>query len=126
MAEKLTLSLTEIRDAQQGLLKLVERYNGELGVAVSLRVARILRQLRPEVEVYEQQRNQLVLKYGEQVTAEQFEVPQGPALIAFDDDDRELLRQEIALNIDPLRLEELGLERVDADIVLLIAPVLAG
>lgn len=122
MGDQLELTMRDVVEAHEGVQQLIERYKTELAVGVSLRLARLARQLRPEVELYEQCRRQLVQAHGEQ-TESGWRVP--PAgMEAFAVGERELLAQTTSLPIAPIALEELGLARVDADVILLILPVL--
>ena len=126
MGDKLELTMRDARTAHDGLQRLVEQYKADLPVAAALRVARILRQLRAEVELCQVQENDLILKHGETNDQGAIEVKlASQAGMAFTKDRLELLAQPCNLPIEPLALDELGLERVDADLVALILPVLA-
>ena len=125
MDEKLALTMQDVLEAYGALSELVSRYKSELPVAASLRVARLTRQLRAEVGVYRAERDRLVQLHGAEDEEGKITVQAGTAAhLAFAADERELLAQEIRLPIEPLGLEELGLERIDADVVVGLMPVL--
>jgi len=135
MSDKPQLTMRDVSEAFGGLQALVERYKKDLPVAASLRLGRLIRQLRAEAQLLTEQRNALVIKHGETITEKdkdgkakpaRIQVPPGTrAEVDFLADEAELLRQPSNIHPEPFNLADLGLERIDADIIVAIMPVLA-
>jgi predicted ThiF/HesA family dinucleotide-utilizing enzyme len=107
------LSLQEIFNIQAALIKLAEE---KLPIKVAYRLARIIKGLEKEIGLVEEQRVDLIKKYGVEDDNKNWKVPD-ENIAAFQTEYAELLKEEVELLAEPIKLSLL--ETITSDVSLL-------
>jgi hypothetical protein len=101
------ITISEVLNGKQVLEKLVDK---EVSIKVAYRLSRIIKVLNEELQLFEEQRQKLVQKYGTQ----QEDAPEGSITVSeenlepFQKDLSELLTAEIDLGCEPMNIDEFG------------------
>jgi hypothetical protein len=101
------ITISEVLNGKQVLEKLVEK---EVSIKAAYRLSRIIKVLNGELQLFEEQRQKLVQKYGTQPE----DAPEGNIVVSeenlepFQKDLSELLTAEIDLGCEPMNIDEFG------------------
>jgi hypothetical protein len=101
------ITISEILNAKPVLEELVDK---EISIKTAYRLSRIIKELNNELQTFEEQRQKLVQKHGEQ----QEDAPEGNIVVseenmpAFQQELAELLMATLNLNCEPMHIDEFG------------------
>jgi len=123
----MVLTLRELLDAQTALQRLASE---KLPVKLAYNIARLLKEIQPELDEFYKQRAALVEKHGQRRKATELERPQhGPEVVevlsenlpAFRRDVDELINVEVTINREPLSMD--GLPDITPADLLVLEPL---
>lgn len=97
------LTLGEIANAESGIVELSKCL---LPARSAFKVSRILREISAELEGFHKHKNELVKKLGESTDGESYKIKPENAK-EFTKQIEDLLKEEIELKIEPLKLEHI-------------------
>lgn len=96
----------------------------DVEIKTALKIARILKGLNSEYETYEKLRVNLIKKYAKQKEGEEFlEVPK-EKLPEFSVELKELLQSKIELELQTIKIEELGDIKISSADLMSLEPIL--
>ena len=99
------LTLGNLLNAREPMAKLLGK---ELPVKTAYKLSKLVKSINDEFKNFEEQRQNLVKKHGkEDETTKNFTVPK-EKIQSFQDDIGELLKIEVEINKDPIRITELA------------------
>lgn len=113
------ITISEILNAKPVLEELVEQ---DISIKTAYRLSRIIKELNNELQTFEEQRQKLVQKHGEQ----QEDAPEGNIVVPeenmapFQQELAELLTATINLNCKPMHVDEFGDIKIKTSRLLLI------
>lgn len=115
----MNITISEVLNAKPVLEKLVDE---EISIKTAYRLSRIIKELNGELQHFEEQRQKLVHKHGEQ----QEDAPEGNItvpeenMLDFQRELSELLTVDIELDCNPMHIDEFGDVKITTSEILLI------
>lgn len=123
------LTVRDLEQVRNGLQVLSGR---KLKIGPSFYVARQLRMAAENLREVDEKRNELVLKYGEQLKTDAGQEPQWriapgmPNWKTYHDELESILSQEVEIPFEPRMVEFFGLDELEPAVLLAIMPLLKG
>lgn len=105
-------------------LILTDHNNSKIGTVFQFKILGIMKGLETHIENYNVIRNQKINEYGTPDKDGNIAIDNQEAIKKFNDDIYPILNNEVRLNIDPLKPEEVFSNNFDAKILIALYPIM--